>query len=500
MSEITKNQSGQLNTFVPKDVPSITPPSPSKFNLLFISLPILVVLVLVGIGVFVFGTKITKPVQVSQPTSIVTIQQAPIPFSWKNKVIYYKSMPNQPTIRAGIWEYDLETNKETQLLSFFDLIDYKKNPSAKLALYGRPILSPDKTKIALYVSNSLLYDLWLFNLVGGEKKKLLSQVSLYSGYTQEPVWSLDSNTLYITLQREGSNDLVSVDLYGNTKNLITGDVFWPNVVSNDTLVYNTQLPNSQEIGILNSKNNVTNIVLAPTSTYLMNVKKFQNNYLIKANFPNLTYSYGGTPDVVDKTTIYGLEKINLTTYQAETFKIPPTLVLDQNVKRIQVISFCSNTLVTLGAVENDVKSGEKYAAFYVYNLQTETIQKIIPADNNNFIPRYCNSVSPTELFYSDNQLKTINYNLTDRQIVQIKDYSKVIPNDIPKCLNTNVDYTINGLGGDTIYLRLWPGFDQCYVYSPKQGIYRINLKDNSFKQISKDNTLDEDDWVLVAEE
>ncbi|OGY21643.1 MAG: hypothetical protein A2126_03230 [Candidatus Woykebacteria bacterium GWB1_45_5] len=506
-----ENQAVPIQSDQPKteQFPSLEKKKSKKW--LWILLSTILILILIGVGVWLLLKNPPNPTS-KESGEQATSSAKPIS-KGDSKIIYSKLMLNQPTNRAGIWDYDLKTKKERQLLSFFDLVAPSKNISEKVSLYGNTVLSPDKTKVAFYVGLTSQdpkshidiaingWDLWFYDLVKGEKKKLLSGASLYSGYIQEPVWSLDSKSLYITLNREGRNDLFSIDLSGNSKNLAQGNFFWPKIIDDNTLVYNTSLPKTNEIGIFNLESNTHYTISDPTSAYLMMVKKLENNYLIKASYPDLVFGYGGKPELIDKQNILGLEKINLKTHQVEKIKIPSSLSLDPAVKRIQPISFCNNNWVTLGSVQNDIKSGEKYTSYYAYNIQKESVQQLLTSPSNTMTPTVCNFKMPNELIYSDGGAKVITYDLTNQRELGVKDYSQIITKS-DGCLYDTYNYhNPSNIGGDVIYLNRSFGGVVCSppVATDKQGIYRVDLRDKSFIQISYDRS-DEEDQILLVEE
>ncbi len=258
--------------------------------------------------------------------------------------------------------------------------------------------------------------------------------------------------------------------------ILQGDIFWPNLVDNNLIVYNTSLPNSHEVGILNLNDNSVHVVYTPTSSYLMGIRKFDADSLLKTTYPDVVYGYGSDPQLKDRTNIFGLEKINTKTFEVQAYPIPSAMHLSNSAVRIQYVDSCDDSTVELGVIEGNVSGNEKYTAFYTFNLKSgET--KPIPYTRGTSIPS-CKSTHHSE-----------------------EDYEKVFPTGfISKCLTVGVKEEKVIEKKDIAYLYLEPGFGSCDVLNKKQGLYRINLTDRSYLKVSSDKDVDENDFIIVAEE
>ncbi|MBU2577634.1 hypothetical protein KKA69_02265, partial [Patescibacteria group bacterium] len=439
----------------------------------------------------------------SSPTLNINIIPETIVQSKPNAVIYYKSMPNKPTRRAGLWEMDLSTKKETQLVSF-EGISGSIGDKEKVDVYGSPNISPDKSKIAYYLGKNLqdqkdkTYSLWIYDLSIGSNKKVLENIKLKEGYIQDPVWDTKSNFLYIPLFENSRNKLYKLDLSGNKKLLASsysGDILWPKILDN-LIVFNTSLPSTSQLGVLDLYTDQVKVIDLPHTTYFANVDLLDPNTLLVSS--NLILSSQGA---IDQNFVAGLEKVDLKTGNYTYVKLPKDQALPATMKRLAPLLTCNKTWSILGTIEDDGKHFEKITQYILYNIQDNSFRKLnMPQSFLGGLSRFsCDDQNPSEA-YNKQDLKAFTFNILNPENIRIIDFKEVLPVDLSKsCLYPSLIFPNNTFDGSNVYVQLRIG-QGCLFGSnqPDQGIYKVDFKNKTSVRVSTDQDSDEDDWILTA--
>jgi len=466
---------------------SSVPPQNSNRNLKII-IGVLIVLLIVTIGAISFYTLINKRNINGNGQTTTGNNQNSLPFFQNfatGKVVLYYN-------RDGVFQFNSETQQKVQLVTL------------PVMSYGYPVLSPDETKMVFYTGTDR-YDLWVYDLKNKETQKLLTGLELYPGYTQTPVWAKNSKSIFITLMKNGANKLYSVDFSGNKLQIgpnYSGDAFWPKVINDDFLAFNTSLPEGNTVGIADIKNNKISLFNTPTTAYFAEIKNSSNNSFLKVGDPGLS-SVGAT----DKIKIFGLEKLELPNSQVETFPIPTGVKIESDFKRIQPIFSCGDQVV-LGQVIVDKGQnssfGESYNKFYVLSAKDSSIKEINVSTKNRAIstPKgiQCDINQSIHKAYFQNDFNETDpvsitvVDLINPNNIQTISYSDLLPQNVREiinngCVYSTVEIASNG-NDDFVYVNLnsdvyGPNENKCKPDEvvPLAGIYRLSKKENSISKV-----------------
>ncbi len=410
----------------------------------------------------------------------------------ENKVFFYRT-GLQTNNRAGIWAYDFSDDSETQLISFKEMSNIIDNLTRDTA-YSTPVISPDRSKIIFYLkSGDDTYNLWFYDLTNGKKEKLLKNKTLLYEYIQSPIWSNESNLIYLTFYENGFNKLFSLDLNGNIKKLANsydGQIFWPKIINKSLLIFYPSLPKVNEIGILDLKTDKVDIIKTPTSAYGSEISNFQENFLIKSS---TNISSSGT---FDDTNIYGLEKLDLRNLNVEKFPIPKEIIFTPETKRIEPLVVCGKWAL-LGTIVKGVDIGEKRGTdFYRYNLETNFTEPFKINGEFKYSSLDC-ATDGSSSFYTlmrDNRFVFFDLaNPSNNKDYSLNEITNAVLND--SCLYQESFYAEDYLSDSSIYLDLVPG-QTCQSFDEKTGIYRISLDKKNIIKISNPKNYNEQDFLL----
>lgn len=473
-----------------QNFPNMPPQNSNRNRKIIIGVLVIFLILVVGaIGFYIL--KNDKSISENEQV-VSTNNQNLLPtfqnFTSGKTVIYYN--------QTGIFQFNSKTQHKIQLITL------------SVMSYGNPVLSPDNTKIVFYTGTDK-HDLWVYDLISEKSQKLLTNIELYPGYIQTPVWAKNSKTVFISFTENGMNKLYSIDLTGNKSQVgqnYSGNAFWPKVINDDFLAFNTGLPNGNTVGIADIKNNKIYLFDTPTTAYFAEVKKFNDSSFLKVGSPGLS-SVGA----IDKTKIFGLEKFELSNSRVETLSIPTEVKIESDFKRIQPMASCGDKIL-LGQVVVDKGQnssfGESYNKFYVLNAENRSIKELNISAKNNAVSAFkgvqCD-INPNiskAYFQNDfNESDPISITMIDLlnpDNTQTISYSDLLPQSIKEiinngCVYSTVEIASNGNDSDFIYVNLnsdvfRPDENKCNQSEvvPIAGIYRLSKKENSISKLVDD--------------
>ena len=417
-------------------------------------------------------------------------------FSSEEKLLY--------STNDGLFQFDRATQDSVRLTDV---------PATDGHYTGRYILSPDNTKVAYY-NGPEEHTLWLLDLESRKTMKLDENVRLYEGYTQDPVWSADSQSLFVTNDQppvaylnktfnSPYNILYRIDLNGDKKPVIENqnfDVFWPRVLDNDFIAFNPSLPDGQTIGLLNIRNGHVSIIGTESSPDLAKVGKLANGAFLMIGHNN--FSNRGS---FEKKTVFGVETFGSTSSETEKYALPDNIKITSRFKRVEPLLYCGHEVI-LSQVDSNVNNpdfDEKSDLLYLFNLENQTAKNFkIPQDSYVF----CDHATDSETIYTRDlsHLHIDSLSLDNPADKRTLDYSSLLPDDIQKeirkgCLYTSFEFVTFGLNdADLAYIDIGfdPGYPSsskrtavCQVSQPYRGIYRASLKEKSFFKVLGEEAL-----------
>lgn len=500
----------------------------SKKRRIKISFLAVISLLVITTGLIFLFHPISKP----KPQSTY-----PQDFASGKQVLYY-------TLN-GIFKYDGSTKKSQQLTS------------TPHGIYGTPILSSDNTKIVYYAALTDKdanagghYDLWLYDLTQKKNTKLISNILLYPGYIQDPVWATDSQSFFASFVENNINILYRVDFSGKKISLaehFSGNFFSPRVINDSYVVFNLiygscslAMPTWTKdacgngssdyfnLGILNLQDKKVSFIHTNSDPYISDVNKLVSHPgdAFFSSFVDYTYApYENTSEgKKESPNIIGTELLNLDQNKALQVKLPSSVKTDA-AHRIQSISTCGDYVLT-GQVA-DLKPGQAgfdrgYQNYYMYNMQNEKLQLLnngVDLLGNNG-GRNCGFNFTNHKIYVQEgvnryptlpiKIQEIDLSDTNKRITI--DYSDLLPENLSqriqsKCLGIGFPVSFPGTPADSfenhdfVYLEVTPlpywdmrDGNTC-VPNPTldqelSGIYRLSHVEKSITKISPIKTSD----------
>ena len=409
-------------------------------------------------------------------------------FSKGEKVFYYNS--------KGIFQFDRKTNESTQLIA------------APVTSYGYPVLSPDNKKAAFYVGNGdhNRWNLLVYDFENGGTKKVIEKVNLLTDYRQSPVWSKDSQFLFVTNRDNYNvNKLYRVDLNGKKTALSSpSSVFYPQVIDENFVAFNVALPNyfsadlqghsydEGVVGLVNMADGHLSFFDTPTTTYFAKIKKLNDTTLLKINQSNLS-----SKGALEKRIVYGLEKLSLSDSSLEAYSIPSNVKMTASSKRVEPLGYCGGR-VLLGRVDSKlVSSGkhsykdEEYKNRYIFNPDDETLQQLAVPEEK--FPRCDPNPRSHNIFTIDQTHLTVDVIDVENPTVikETIEYFGLFPENIQEKITKGCVYSSFAFGTfydtDFVYIQLYQDtsrkISDCSLGEnnvPFHSIYRISKKENSF--------------------
>ncbi|HVZ67663.1 MAG TPA: hypothetical protein VG917_05390, partial [Patescibacteria group bacterium] len=402
--------------------------------------------------------------------------------------------------KGGISMYDKKTQKNIQLVKFNNIT------------YGNPVLSPDNNKIVYYMGvndkDDTNYDLWLYDIPSKENKLLASNLTLFTGYTQQPIWTSNSKYVYITFLDNKKNKLYKVDLNGQKSQVASSyssNIFWPRFINDNYLSFLTVVPcglkeyknycgYDNKIGIIDLKNNKVDLLNSPSGMYSSIIKEANNsNTFIKYNFSWVSVSGGITGSINQPNNI---EIISIQNKKVLPLPVPSNINPIDSV-RLSARIVCGNYMLigkqaTSSIINTPQGAGNYFVENYVYNLKTGkwsifNNQVLHILDNKSL---KCSVDDKTGKFYaySNNSgpdgLKVIRLNLANPKEVENIDYESYLPQNMQSGFNKMCLYA-QFLSGDSkpsgfAYFSIVNVQDQkCFTDNEgMQGLYYFDNKNS----------------------
>ncbi len=440
----------------------------------------------------------------------------PQDFSSGKEVLYYTS--------EGLFSYNGQTKDIKQLANFGQ------------NLYGSPILSPDNTKILYYSGTSNKkaeeggsYNLWMYDLLQKKQFKLASDILLYPGYIQTPVWAQDSQALFITIQTNGENKLYRLDLQGRKTQLgsnYSGNFYWPRVINEKYLAFDIIVPSfsgPSQLGIVNLTNKRAFTIEIPDNSYTSRMQGVENEKDKALFIGFVDYTYAPLIETEegkkDSSEIIGFELLDLDKNEAKRIKLPNSVKTVSAYRMQTLISECGD-YVLMGKVADVPKGGAPYnrgyKTFYSYNLKENTIKELKGGDDKT-VPLNCGFNKKSHKGYlidtTDPSILVAvkEIDLSNPESEMITDYSNLLPQDIQqsiqnKCLGVGFPISTSGAPADSfskkdfVYVEISPlpywnmqnGNQNCSLSKDSDmhlsGIYRISRSENKIDKISNMKT------------
>lgn len=434
-----------------------------------------------------------------------------------DKVFILNDMPNEPTDRAGIWEYDTKTGIETQLISYANMLNKTKADGKIIDDYASPNLSPSRDKIAFYLGFNKLfeddalknsYDLWVYTISSKKLKKILSSVHPPGGYLQSPIWTQDEENLYVTLVEDKKPKLYVVGVNSGYKKKLGKNyngAFWMTGLLQNYMVFQEKNPNEDSsllnLGVLNLKTDAVSFISTHSPVYWGSVEEFDQHSLLKYNLGRK-----GNTEYIEKQGIYDLEKVNLLNKTSTVYPIPKTFTFPINAQRIEPIEVCHKKWALLRVIvptKTSYFDEEFTPEVYTYNLQNGVLK------NAGFMPEIdyvmCDDHN-SDTYYEVNTLKITQRSFLDTSYKKLITPPSDFTNKMAKtCLYGQPDEFNRTVGLGFIYVSYQfgnnvpsPDYD-CRQDQALQGLYRIDLKEGKTTQIYHAKTHDESQNILYPQ-
>lgn len=312
-----------------------------------------------------------------------------------NKIIFYKDMTDLLDERAGIWEYDLLSGEDKQLLSFTQFSVGKTTDQEDfLELYARkPIISNKKDKFVFmpawmnseesqrlsYESN---YDMYFYDLRSGSSQLITSDLNVNNGYTDPPIWAEDDNSLYIVLEEGEINEpLYEIYLDGKMEKFenLGSDVFYPRLHEGNIVFIGD--------GYLRFYNPTTKKLSSFTPNFSSGSHLYQESpyKIISAQKGSLRETRP-----IYREKIYGVDVLNTQEDRVEFYPIPESITFTPETKRIQSAILCDKYLLLGRVIPDDSSEAlEAYSEMWVYDLESKRITVSFENPDPNNESHYC---------------------------------------------------------------------------------------------------------------
>ena len=90
-------------------------------------------------------------------------------------------------------------------------------------------------------------------------------------------------------------------------------------------------------------------------------------------------------------------------------------------------------------------------------------------------------------------------NFSNPEDIKTTDFKSALHVDLSQsCLYPTLMFPNNTFDGSNVYVKLSIGQGCKELTQPDQGIYQLDLKNNTSIRITTDQDMDEDDWILAA--
>lgn len=395
---------------------------------------------------------------------------------------------------SGLWIYDIQKLTSKQLLSFASLLNNAGQLDSERVMYGTPVLSPDGKNVAFYLmadcanrESNKFYNLWNYNLTKNQTRKLLECIDLEPGYIQGLNWA-DNKNFYANILEDNQQKgiIYKININGAKKEIISTkppNIFWPQYLANNWIIYDSGRPNSFKVSLTNSKSGQSGSIQTQTTSYSSNIFYLNRDTLVKVDFAYLSYA-----EIKGKDRIYGLELLDLKTFHPIIVNLPSDIQLTEVDYRVQPIVYCKNHWSILGVVGKLSDSWDAHTRYYTYNLSTKAAKQITLPKNIRTYFR-CSEGSKPEAYAETENNNVILIDFEKNEVKTLNLLNFFGPNYQDECYTPmlgRIGY-ISLKENDlfvTFALKYTTSTEPCLSSNDLSGLYQFNLKTNKIIKVA----------------